>query len=147
VSPKELKAETTVYQISADGTRSVVPSEVNVHGGGFSDSDATEWVDFDINIPLDPADRHAEIRRLLGNLEKSVADERTPEQERQQIQERVRRLQMNPHALAAMVSQYRVGRFQVNCRVLDRDRVLGVGHVDLEVLFKGRFSDAVLGKK
>jgi hypothetical protein len=54
---------------------------------------------------------------------------------------------MEPQALAAIVSQHRLGRFQVDCRVLDGDRVIGVGRVDLEVLFKGRFSDAALGKK
>jgi hypothetical protein len=54
---------------------------VNVSGVGVSD--ATEWVDFYIHIPLDPNERNAEIRRFLANLEKSVADERSPEQVRQ----------------------------------------------------------------
>ena len=137
-----LRAATTVYQISADGTRSVVPSEVNVSGGGSSASDATAWVDFYINIPLDPAERDAEIIRFLDNLEKLATDDHTPEQDRQQLHERVLRLRMNPEAWAVMVSRYRVGRFQVDCRVLDEDRVIGVGHVDLEVLFKGHYSDA-----
>jgi len=140
-----LKAETTVYQISADGTRSLVPSEVNVSGGGLSD--AKEWVDFYINIPLDPAERDAEIRRYLANLERLMADEPLPEQDRQQQEEQVHHWRMNPQALAAIISQYRVGRFQVDCRVLDGGRVIGVGRVDLEVLFKGRFSEAALGKK
>jgi hypothetical protein len=132
-----LKAEATAYKISADGTRNLVPSEVNVSGGGSSGT--TEWVDFYINIPLDPAERNAEIRRYLANLQRSVADE--------QLQERIRHLQWNPQALAAIISQNRAGRFQVDCRVLDGDIVIGVGDVGLEVLFKGRFSDAVAGKK
>ncbi len=140
-----LKAETTVYKISADGTGNSVPSEVSVSGGGLSDG--MEWVDFYINIPLDPAERDSEIRRFLANVDRSLADEHSSEQDRQQLQERVRHLQMNPQALAAIISQHRVGRFQVDCRVSDEGRVIGVGRVDLEVLFRGRFSDAALGKK
>ena len=140
-----LKAQTTVYSISADGTRSLVPSEVNSHGGGSSG--ATEWVDFYVNILLDPAERNAEIRRLLANLDRAMADWHLPERDRQQIQERFRHLQANPEELAEMVGQYRVGRFQVDCRVLDKDLVLGTGRVDVEVLFKGRFSDVALEKK
>jgi hypothetical protein len=90
-----LKAEATAYKISADGTRRLVPSEVNVSGGGSSGT--TEWVDFYNNIPLDPAERNAEIRRYLANLQRSVADE--------QLQERIRHLQGNPQALAAIISQ------------------------------------------
>ena len=42
------------------------------------------------------------------------------------------------------VYQHRVGHFQVDCRISDGDRVIGVGVVDLEVLFKGRFSEVGL---
>jgi hypothetical protein len=42
------------------------------------------------------------------------------------------------------VYQHRVGHFQVECRILDGDRVMGVGVVEFEVLFKGRFSDVGL---
>ena len=61
--------------------------------------------------------------------------------------EQLRRFQKDPETLAQIVNQHRVGRFQVECRVLDTGRVMGVGRVDLEVLFKGRFSDSVLPKK
>jgi hypothetical protein len=43
-----------------------------------------------------------------------------------------------------VVYQHRVGHFLVECRVLDKDQVMGVGVVELEVLFKGRFSDVGL---
>jgi len=132
-----LKAAATTYKISADGTRHLVPSEVNVSGGGSIGT--KEWVDFYINIPLDRAERDAEIRRYLSYLQGSVEDE--------QFQEHLRLLQKNPQAAAAIVSQYRVGRFQVGCRVLDGNHVIGVGRADLEVLFKGHFSDALSGKK
>jgi len=42
------------------------------------------------------------------------------------------------------VGQHRAGHFQVECRILVGDRVMGVGVVELEVLFKGRFSDVGL---
>jgi hypothetical protein len=40
--------------------------------------------------------------------------------------------------------QHREGHFQVECRILDGDHVLGVAVVELEVLFKSRFSDVGL---
>jgi hypothetical protein len=40
-----------------------------------------------------------------------------------------------------LVNQHRIGHFQVECRLLDGARVLGVDVVELEVLFKGHFSD------
>ena len=43
-----------------------------------------------------------------------------------------------------LVYQHRVGHFQVECRILDGHRVMGIGVVELEVLFKGRFSDVGL---
>jgi len=140
-----LKAEATVYEISADGARSLVPSEVSVSGGRFSRKQ--EWVDFYLNIPFDPAERDAEIHRFLANLETSLADEHLSEQARQQTQEQIRRFQLDPQELAPILSQYRVGRFQVDCRVLDGHREIGVGGVELEVLFNGRFSDSAFGKK
>jgi hypothetical protein len=133
-----LKAEAAVYKISADGTRNSVPSDVNVSGGGSRGT--TDWVDFYIHIPLDPADRDAEIRRYLAILERGVADN-------QLLQKRIRQWQKNPQALAAIISQNRLGRFEVDCRVLDGDLVIGVGRVGLEVLFKGHFSDPLAEKK
>jgi hypothetical protein len=141
-----LKAATTAYKISPDGSKKLVPSEVHQTGGGFGPDPEPEWVDFYINIPLDPAERDAEIRRFLAKVEKSVADDHLPGQV-QQLRERIRHLQMNPEELAEIVNQYRVGRFHVECRVLDEDHLIGVGHVDLEVLFKGRFSDIALAIK
>ena len=131
-----LKADATVYNMSADGTRKSVPSDVNATGGGL-DGD-TEWVDFYIHIPLDDAERDAEIRRYIANLEGWKTD---------QSQELIRHLRKNPQALAPMITQNRAGLFEVDCRVLDGEAVIGVGTVDLEVLFTGRFSDAVAKKK
>jgi hypothetical protein len=47
-------------------------------------------------------------------------------------------------SLKEWVYQHRVGHFRVECRILDGNRLMGVGVVELEVLFKGRFSDVGL---
>ena len=46
--------------------------------------------------------------------------------------------------LRKLVFQYRVGHFQVDCRVLDSSRVMGSDTVEFEVAFKGRFCDVKL---
>lgn len=133
-----LRAATTAYKISPDGTRKLVPSEVNQTGGGgdgFGPDPEPEWVVFHVHIPLESAERDAEARRYLAKLrpqlEKLMAPEKMTEEAYQRAVEQTREF----------VYQHRVGRFQVQCRILDGDRLMGVGVVELEVLFKGRFSD------
>jgi hypothetical protein len=129
-----LRAATTVYKISPDGSTKSVPSEVHESGGGFGPEPERKWVDFYVHIPLDSADRDAEVRRYLAKLEKSMAPEQITDEAHQRALERTREL----------VYQHRVGHFRVECRILDGDRVMRVGIVELEVLFKGRFSDVGL---
>jgi hypothetical protein len=129
-----LKAATTVYRVSPDGSKTSVPSEVRESGGGFGPEPQREWVDFYVHIPLDSAERDAEARMYLAKIEKSMAPEQITEEAHQRALERTRDL----------VYQHRVGQFQVECRILDGDHVLAVGIVELQVLFKGRFSDAGL---
>ncbi len=133
-SRSSLKAATTAYKVSPDGSKELVLSEVHLSGGGFGPNPEPEWVDFRVHIPLESAERDAEARRFLAKLEKSMAPKEFTEQERQRALDRTREL----------VYQHRVGHFQVECHILDGDRVLGVGVVELEVLFKGRFSDVGL---
>jgi len=140
-----LRAQTKVYKISADGMKSSVSSDVNVSGGGSADG--VEWVDFYLNIPLDPAERDAEIQRLLANFKKALTDGNSSEENGQHSLERLHRLETNPQALTPMISQYRTGRFRIDCRVLDGNRIIAVGNVPLEVIFKGHFSAAMLDKK
>lgn len=128
-----LRAETTAYEISANGTKKLVPSEINVTGGGFGPDPEPEWVDFYVNIPLDSEQLDAEVRRCLANLERSM----TPEQKGRT--EGVRK--KSPENLRLLVHQHRIGHFQVECRVLDGTRVMGVDVVELEVLFKGKACD------
>src|SRR5215469_5654361 len=74
-----LKATTTAYEISADGSKKSVPSEVRVFAGGgdgFGPNPEPEWVEFDMLIPLDSKELDAEARRYLAKLEASM----TPEQ-------------------------------------------------------------------
>jgi hypothetical protein len=40
-------------------------------GGGLGPDPEREWVDFYVHIPLDSAERDAEVRRYLAKLEKS----------------------------------------------------------------------------
>jgi hypothetical protein len=124
-----LKVATVAYQISPDGSKKLVPSEVNQTGGGYDTE--TESVFFDAHIPLETTERDDEARRFVARIEKSMAPEQITEEGHQQMQKRAREF-VDPH---------RVGHFRVECRVLDGDRIIGVGVVELEVLFKGRVSD------
>ncbi|PYX91768.1 MAG: hypothetical protein DMG71_19445, partial [Acidobacteria bacterium] len=115
-----------------DGNKKQVPSEEHQTGAGGSGPE--EWVIFYAHIPLQPAERDDEARRYLARLEKSMAPQQITEEARQRALEGTREL----------VYQHRVGHFQVECRILDGHRVMGIGVVELEVLFKGRFSDVGL---
>jgi len=103
-------------------------------GGGVGPDPEPEWVDFYVHIPLEPAERDAEARKYLAKVEKLTALQPITGEAHQRRLERVREL----------VYQHRVGHFQVECHILDGDRVMGVGVVEFEVLFKGRFSDVGL---
>jgi hypothetical protein len=132
-----LRAATTAYKVSPDGSKKLVLSEVHQYGGGgggIGPNPEPEWVDFYVHIPLESAERDAEARRYLVRVEKSMAPAEITEQAHQRALDRTREF----------VYQHRVGHFQVQCHILDGDRVMGVGVVELEVLFKGRFSDVGL---
>ena len=129
-----LTAATTAYEISADGSKKLVPSEVHVFGGGFGPDPEPEYVDFYVHIPLDSEELDAEARRYLAKAEQSM----TPEQKSQLKKDDWER---GLERLREFVYQHRVGHFQLNCQVLDDSRVMGSDIVELEVLFKGRFSD------
>lgn len=135
-----LQAATTAYEISADGSKKLVPSEVHIvggGGGGFGPKPEPEWVDFDVLIPLDSKELDAEARRYLAKLEESM----TPEQKAQFTAYPQEKALEN---LRQLVYQNRLGHFQLDCRVLDGSRVMGTDSVELEVLFKGSFSDVGL---
>lgn len=132
-----LRAATTAYEISANGSKTLVPSEVHyvgAGGGGFGPDPGPEWVEVDVLIPLDSEELDAEARRYLAKLEESM----TPEQRGQVAGYDQKKALEN---LRQFVYQQRLGHFQVDCRVLDGSRVMGAYVVELEVLFKGRFSD------
>lgn len=127
-----LKIETVAYQVFPDGSKKLVPSETNQTGG--SSTSEPELVYFHLHIPLEPAERDVEVNRLLAKIEKSMPSEQVTEESHQRALKRLREL----------VYQHRVGHFEVECRILDGDRVIGVAIVELEILFQGRFSDAEL---
>lgn len=127
-----LKVATTAYQIFPEGKKKRIPSKG--YPMGLGDSGTEEWVNFYVHIQLEPTERDDEARRYLAKLEESTEPEQLTEEARQKALERLREF----------VYQHRVGHFQVKCRILDGDRVMGIGVIELEVLFKGRFSDAGL---
>ena len=133
-----LTAATTAYEVSADGSKKLVRSEVHVFGGGgdgFGAEPEPEYVDFYVHIPLASEELDAEARRYLTKLLASV----TPEQKAQLLAEDAQKKALEN--LRKFVYQHRVGHFQVDCRVLDGSRVVGSDIVEIEVVFKGRFSD------
>lgn len=127
-----IKIATAAYQVLPDGSKKIEPSETNQTGGSYGTE--PELVYFHLHIPLEPAERDAEANRLLAKMEKSMPSEQVTEEAHQRALERLREF----------VYQHRIGHFEVECRILDGDRVIGVAVVELEVLFKGRFSDAGL---
>jgi hypothetical protein len=129
-----LRVTTTAYKISPDGSKKSVHSEVHQSGGGFGPAPEPERAEFYIHIPLEPEECYEEAQRYLAKLEKSMAPEQITEAVHARRLERLREL----------VYQHRVGHFQVECRIWDGHRVMGVGVVEFEVLFKGRFSDVGL---
>ena len=129
-----LTAATTAYEILVSGSRKSVASEVYLVGGGFGPEPEPEWVDFYVHIPLDSEELDTEARRYLATLEESM----TPEQEARFTEDARKKALEN---LRQVVYQHRVGHFQVECQVLDGSRAIGADVVELEVLFKGRFSD------
>jgi len=135
-----LKAATTAYEISADGSKKLVPSEVHIVGGGgdgFGPNPEREWVEFDVLIPLDSKELDAEARRYLAKMMESM----TPEQKAQVGQFPQEKVLKN---IRELVYQSRVGHFQLDCRVSDGSRVMCTNSVELAVLFKGRFSEVGL---
>jgi hypothetical protein len=127
-----LTATTTAYEIPTNGNKTLVPSEVHVVGGGSGPDQ--EWVDFYVHIPLDSEELDAEARRYLAKMLASM----TPEQKGQLTKDAQKKGLEN---LRQLVYQERLGHFQVNCQVMDGSRVVGTDTIELEVLFKGRFSD------
>jgi len=129
-----LRVATKSYQVSRDGSEKLVPSEVNVTGG-ISGIDPVppgqEGVVFYLHVPLDPVERKAEAERYWAKIQGTMPHEALSEEARRQALER----------LQQFVYQHRIGRFRIECRVMDGSQVLGVGTVQLEVVLKGRFSD------
>ena len=137
LSRNGLRVATIAYKIRPDGSKELVPSEVHQtggEGGGFGPDPKPEGVFFYVHIPLESAERDAEARRYLAKMEKLMAPRQITREEHQRALEN----------LPKLIYQHRVGHFQLECRLLDGDRVMGVGVVELEVLFKGRFSDVGL---
>jgi hypothetical protein len=112
-----------------------VPSTLNLSGNGGDSK--SEHVNFYVEIPIDASEKDAEIREWMSDVARSAASS-TDEKER----DRAPLFQkLSPQVFASVIRQHRVGRFQVDCSVLDEGKVIAVGHADLEVVFRGRAVD------
>lgn len=129
-----LSVTTTAYEISAKGSKTLVPSEVKPFGGGFGPDFQPAWTDFYVHIPLDSDELDSEIRGYVAKLEGSL-----PRHENRQFTEETRQKMLKN--LRKLVYQHRVGHFQINCQISDGTGILGSDTIELEVLFKGRFSE------
>ena len=132
-----LIAETTAFQLSAGNSEKNVPSISESSGGGTDIQTQQEWVNFNVYLPLDPADRDLGARRFFDQLV-SAQPAMFPESQRPQV---LAKLLESAAGGPGLISELRTGRFLVRCRVLEGTRVVGVGVVELEVLFKGHFYD------
>ena len=90
-----------------------------------------EGADFDLHILLEPAEQEAEAERFVERIWTHLPEESRTEEKRQQALQRLRE----------DIYQHRIGRFRVECSVMDGNKVLGIGAVQIEIVFKGRFSD------
>jgi len=145
-----LMATTTTYEIAPDDSRRLVPSnaEKYSHSLGRGAEGATldeEFLVFYVYIPLETAERDAEIRKWVANFAAREKDLQMSDSDRQKLEARTRELDAHPEQLAEIMNQHRLGHFQVECHVIDRtkdgEKVLGSATVDLEVIYKGRFSE------
>jgi hypothetical protein len=113
-----LQVEATVYAAPLNGKRSAVLAKVASVGSGSDGT--TDFVDFVLDIPLEPSERDAAIRKYLKEVGGPAAAEQ---------------------AFAGIFRQHRLGRFEVECRVLDEGRVVGTARTELAVVFTGNFFD------
>jgi hypothetical protein len=132
-----LGATTVAYQIADNGTKQVVPTVVHVSGGGHNADSDSEFVNFAFIIQIDPEELDAEERRYFAKMKELM-----PPSQSKAITADVEKKALE--TFRDLVAQNRLGHFQVECRVMDGDRVLSVGVIELEVLFKGRFSDVAV---
>lgn len=129
-----LGATAFAYDVTKGAGKQAVTAEVKPTGGGSGDG--RDWILFDVLIPLKPADLDAEAHRYLTKFMKKVETlSPSPELATAGAQQRMLGI------LRETIYQNRTGHFLLECRVMDGDDAIGAGTVDLEVLFKGRFSD------
>jgi hypothetical protein len=138
---KALEVATTVYQITLDVRKELVPSNVQGIGGGVDGRGQPERAVFSVHIPLDSEELDAEAQRYLAKMRSELENDTSAPP---QLLATIRNIPVEKARI--LIRQHRVGHFLVECRVLDGDQVMGVGVVELEVLFKGRFSDALRGQ-
>jgi hypothetical protein len=112
-----------------------VPSKVNTTGGGGDTQ--SEYVSFVLDVPIDAAERDAAIKDYVSEITRAAGAS---------LNERERAMMATLQAggsspFAALFRQHRVGRYRVDCRLLDEGRQVAASSAEFEVLFKGRYFD------
>ena len=88
---------------------------------------------------MEAAERDAAIGEYVSDLRQQAAT--LPNEVERAAALRLVDAARNPALLVPFFRQNRAGLFEIECRLLDDGRVLGVGRTTLEVLFNGRFFD------
>ena len=129
-----LKVQAATYSIASDGRRVVVPSSVQGSGGG---GDAkSERATFYIDIPIDPSERDAVIRRYVADVAQMAA---SSPKDRDRDLAPMLQSSLAVDSMRALFRQHRVGRYTVLCRIMDGSDLVAEASADLEVVFKGNF--------
>ncbi len=124
-----LRAASHTYWILPDGSERLVPSTASANGGSWGEG--KESVLFDLHVPLDPKDQDAEVIRYWQKNKDRMPSSLQAALTKKAIRE----------SLKQLIYQHRLGRFRVQCHVTDGTQILGVGSVEFEIVFRGRFSD------
>jgi hypothetical protein len=132
-----LDVDVSVYDLGANRARKAVTATVNRSGSGLQRG--MEEAHFTIDIPIDSAERDTAIREYISDVMRQAAS--SPNEAERAAALHLQDAAKNPQYFVSLFRQHRAGLFEIECRVLDEGRVLGVGRATLEVLFKGRFFD------
>lgn len=128
-----LTVSIAAYAVLPGGGKKLVPSEASTSGG--SDNGTLEGVNFNVRIPLEPRELDDEAQRFIAKAKEESAKSTPPQLMTEQEEQGLRK------GLGAFFPQQRVGRYLLECHVLDGDRLIGTGDVHVEVLFKGHYLD------
>src|SRR5262249_46328244 len=103
-----LRVEATVFLIDSDNRRTAVPSRAIPSGGGGDLESNSEYTNFYLDIPIDEAERDAQIHDYLEGIAQQIA---ASANERERAMADKLRTPEAADAFSAYFKQHRVGRF------------------------------------